>query len=175
MPNGERYAGGKYVVLILGIGKLFDLVTGANHIIIGYSPYFRFNFYAVVALAVLNVVFNLLLIPPFQINGAALATMSSLVLYNLFKLILIYWKEKLHPFTMRIGWVMLAGVVTYFVAILIPGLNAPVWDIIIRSVVITVVYTSIIIGGNLSPDVTRLFHQTLATAIKFARRGKPGK
>jgi O-antigen/teichoic acid export membrane protein len=173
MPNGERYADGKYVVLILGIGKLVDLVTGANHIIIGYSPYFRFNFYAVLALGVFNILFNLLLIPPFQIHGAALATMSSLIIYNLFKLVLIYWKEKLHPLTYRIGWVLLAGGVTFLVAKVLPSLNAPVWDIILRSVVISAVYLSIVIGADLSPDITRMYHQALAMARKAVKRSPP--
>lgn len=170
MPNGEKYAGGKYVVLILGIGKLVDLVTGANHIIIGYSPYFRFNFYAVLTLGVFNILFNLLLIPPFQINGAALATMSSLVLYNVFKLVLIYWKEKLHPFTNRIGWVLMTGVFTYLVVANIPNLNTPIWNIIIKSIAITIIYLSIVLIANLSPDITRLFHQMLAVIRKKLKR-----
>jgi len=63
MPNGERYDGGKYVVLILGLTKLFDMATSVNQHVIGYSKYFRFNFYAVLILAILNIFSNYIFIP----------------------------------------------------------------------------------------------------------------
>jgi O-antigen/teichoic acid export membrane protein len=93
MPNGEVFQEGKYVILIIGIARLVDMVTGVNTEIISYSLFYRYNFYLVIFLGLSNVVFNLLLIPIFQLNGAALATLASLTLYNLLKFIIIHWKH----------------------------------------------------------------------------------
>ncbi len=42
MPNGDIYAAGKYVVLFIGLGKLIDVTTGINNLILVYSRYHRY-------------------------------------------------------------------------------------------------------------------------------------
>jgi len=42
MPNGHLYESGKYVLLFIGIAKVFDAATGINAIILGYSKYYYY-------------------------------------------------------------------------------------------------------------------------------------
>jgi O-antigen/teichoic acid export membrane protein len=98
IPNGERYKSGKIVILLLGLAKLFDMLTSINEYIIAYSKHFRYNLYFLLVLAVVNVVANLTLIPQFELAGAALATLLSVVLFNIFKTYFVYAKFKIHPF-----------------------------------------------------------------------------
>ena len=85
LPNGEELSRGKYVVLFLGLSKIVDMATSVNGQIIGYSKFFRFNFYAVLILAALNIVSNITLIPLYGMVGAAMATCLSQFIYNLMK------------------------------------------------------------------------------------------
>lgn len=101
MPNGEDFMAGKYVLLILGAARLVDMVTGVNSEIINYSPFFRWNFYLILLLAVFNVGTNYLLIPAYQIHGAALATLLSLTLYNFSKFLVVWYKIGLQPLTVK--------------------------------------------------------------------------
>lgn len=161
MPNGEKFAVGKYVILILGIGKLFDLATGANGQIIAYSKYFRFNFYAVLVLAVINVIANFVFIPNFQINGAALATMSSLIIFNLSKLLYIKYKLNLNPFSIDTLKVLAIGGVTLLLGLYMPSTHFLFLDIVLRSALITVVFVSLVLYFKVSEDLSALFYQVL--------------
>ncbi len=156
MPNGEQYADGKYVVLILGIGRLIDLVTGVNHIIISYSRYFKFNFYVILILGVLNIFGNLIFIPMFGIIGAAMATAFSLAFYNILKLIFIYKKFSMQPFSPTLPWIFLLGIIAWGIAVLIPTTNHVVLNIIIKAVVVTTIFAAGVLKYQLSPEVTIL-------------------
>jgi O-antigen/teichoic acid export membrane protein len=161
MPNGEKYAVGKYVIIILGVAKLFDLVTSTNGVIIAYSTYFRFNFYAVLILAVINVISNYIFIPIYQINGAALATACSLLIFNLSKTAFTYYKMGLHPFTSNTIKVLIIGVAVYVLGINIPPTNILLLDIVLRSAAIGLTFVSALLYFNISQDITNLFWQTL--------------
>ncbi|MBK6903444.1 MAG: polysaccharide biosynthesis C-terminal domain-containing protein [Saprospirales bacterium] len=85
MPNGEEIAPYAWVVFFLGISKVSEMLTGVNSLIIQHSRYFRFNFYSVLLLAIVNILNNLWLIPLYGMLGAAIATFISVVSYNLAK------------------------------------------------------------------------------------------
>lgn len=161
MPNGEKYAVGKYVILILGIGKLFDLATGTNSQIISFSKYFRFNFYAVLILAILNIISNFIFIPIYQINGAALATASSTLIFNLSKTIYVYFKMGMQPFSLNTLKVLIIGGVVFVLTSFIPVTNFPFVDIIIRSGFIALSFVGSVLYFNISEDLTNLFWQIL--------------
>ncbi len=161
MPKEEVYSQGKWVIFILGLGKLFDLATGANEQIISYSKYFRFNFYAVLILAVINIIANYIFIPLYQINGAALATATSLVVYNLSKFLYIRYKIKIQPFSWDTLKVLVIGGVVMLVGLSWPGFNIPFLDIILRSTVISILFVSMVLFFNVSQDLNNLFQQIL--------------
>ena len=85
LPNNEIYQKGFYVVLFIGLGKLSDMLFGANGEIIVMSKYYRFNVVAVLSLALLTIVFNQWLILVYGIEGAALASLLTMTLFNLSK------------------------------------------------------------------------------------------
>ena len=170
MPNGENFAVGKYVILILGLGKLFDLATGNNGEIIAYSKYFKFNFYAVLILAVLNVVNNYIFIPIYQINGAALATSTSIFFYNLSKTVFVNYKIGLQPFSLNSIKVLTIGVIVYLIATFIPSVGMPLVDILVRSAVITVLYVGSVLYFKISPDLQELFWQVMDKVNVFKKK-----
>ena len=98
IPKGEIYAGGKIVLFIFLIGKLFDLLSGINNEIILYSKYYKYTILFILFLGMMTVVTNVIFIPKFGITGAALATFISVFIYMVVKIIFVYKKFNIHPF-----------------------------------------------------------------------------
>ncbi len=160
LPNGEKYTGGKIVILILGIAKLADMITSVNELIISYSKYFRFNLYALLLLGILNIGANLLFIPIFDIAGAALATCLSVVFYNGAKTLFIYHKFSIHPFQKSLIYVVLLALFCYFVVEYLVHFNNPYISMVVKSVVVTSIFMFVSLRFSFSEDITLLWNQT---------------
>ncbi|MFT6151054.1 MAG: O-antigen/teichoic acid export membrane protein [Flavobacteriales bacterium] len=116
----EQLKVGKYVFLYLGIAKLFDMITSINTYILVYSKYYRFNLIFVATLGVCNIFLNLSLIPKYGIEGAAMASLIALILFNTLKLSLIYLKLKIHPFSKETAKVLVIGAISFIILYFIP-------------------------------------------------------
>ncbi len=98
MPNGALYQGGKYVIFIIGIGKLLEMLMGASSAILHNSNHYAWNFITSILAIASAIGLNLLLIPIYGINGAALATLVTVfILYGAMTLI-VKLRMNLQPF-----------------------------------------------------------------------------
>jgi O-antigen/teichoic acid export membrane protein len=167
IPNGDAYAAGKAVVLILGLGKLFDLMGGINRLVIIYSPLFRFEFYATLALAVLNVVSNFLFIPLFAEAGAALATAFTILVYTLLKVWFVWSRFRLQPFSRATLWLFLLAGAVYLVVFLIPDPVNPLFALPLNVAVAGGLYGLGIFWFRLAPELTSMIENGL---WEFLRR-----
>jgi O-antigen/teichoic acid export membrane protein len=156
MPNGEQFREGKYVILILGLARVLDMLTGVNTEIISYSKNYRYNFYFIILLALSSIGFSWLLIPIFAVNGAALATLVSLAIYNFLKFAVLWSKFKLQPFSWPILWVMLIGLFAYFAVTLLPKLSSPLLGLLLNSLTASLVYVGFVLHFKLSVDFSNL-------------------
>ena len=111
---------GKYVFLYLAIAKLFDMVTSINSYILVYSKFYKFNLGFVIVLGILNVTLNIYLIPIFGMEGAAIASLTSLVMYNLMKIVFIFIKFKIHPFSKNTIKTLIIGTISFLLIDQIP-------------------------------------------------------
>jgi O-antigen/teichoic acid export membrane protein len=159
IPNGEKYADGKIVILILGIAKLADMVTSVNEVIIAYSKYFRFNLYALLLLGILNIGANLLFIPQFDIAGAALATCLSVILYNAAKTVYIYRKFSMHPFQLSLLFITILGICCYFAVETLVQVGNPYLSMVVKSTLVVVVFIAVSLHYGFSDDATKLWNQ----------------
>lgn len=96
-----KYATGYYATVFLGGAIIFDLITSINSSLISYSDYFRWSLVFVLFSGGLNLLLNWYFLKNLEwgIEGAALATMTSLLTYNILKLFFVYWKMSIHPFS----------------------------------------------------------------------------
>lgn len=167
MPKSDDLKSGFTVVLIIGLAKIIDMTTSVNNQIINYSKHYRFGMYAILFMAIFNIMANLIFIPRFQIAGAALATLVSITLYNLIKLIFIYLKFKIHPFQKQtLSLFLLAGLLS-LVGFYLPLGFHPIVDIAIRSIVIIGFYMSFVLFFKISPDINDLVNQFLKKLKHF--------
>ena len=70
----EKFQGGKWVVLYIGLSQLFHMANGLNGAIIVNSRYYRYDLYTNILLVFLTIVTNYLFIKSlnFGINGVRL-------------------------------------------------------------------------------------------------------
>ncbi len=172
MPNGAVYSPWKAVVLTLSISCLIDMVTGINSQIIAYSRHFRFNFYLAIILAMLNIVFNYLFIKTFGlgIQGAALATLASVTIFNIVKYNFILLKFQLQPFTWKTLFVIIASLFIFLICTTLPDLGHPLLNILLKSLAIILLYINTLLYFRVSEDFTKLVHQSLQALKKWFRK-----
>lgn len=156
----EQYAKGSVVILLIGAANLFDLSAGSNRAILQASKFFRFDLYSNVFLVIIAFTLNLIFIPKYGILGAAIATASSIILFNIVKLIYIRIKLSMQPYSPKILLGIAIAAVVYSLSLLIPEMNLYV-DILIRSVSMAILYGALVIAFNISEDVNRLFWKGL--------------
>lgn len=156
IPNGDTYKEGVYVVLILGLARLIDSVTSVNDQVISLSKYYKFGFVSVLLLAVINILNNLWLIPAYYINGAAIATLISICIFNLAKLLFIWVKIGFQPFQWNHLKTLITAITCYLIGQSIPFDFHPFFNIVFRSSLIGILYIVVLLQFNLSPDINKL-------------------
>jgi len=161
VPNGKLYEQGFYVVLFIGLGKLSDMFFGANGEIIVMSKYYKFNVLAVLILAMITIGLNLVLIPEYGIQGAAIASFLAMFLFNLIKYLFVWIKLGLQPFTMKT--LIAVGIVTvvYFGQLQFKPLEDHLLDLVIRSLLIATSYILLTIGLQVSGEINGLLKNLL--------------
>lgn len=157
MPSGELYAQGKNVVMFIALGKLFDMLTGVNGEIISNSRYYYFNLIFIVFLAVVTVLTNQYFIPIYGIDGAAMASLISLVAFNTLKLIFLYIKYKIQPFSLATVKILLLGSVTALVVFYIPDLGNPFINLGVRLMAISLLFIPSILRLKVSEDINEIW------------------
>ena len=156
IPNSEIYALGKWVVLIIGGGKLLDMVAGLNGEIIVMSKHYRVNVYLVVILTIFTITANYLLIPIYGLEGAAIGSSLALLVFNGSKFGFLLWKEKIQPFSFQTIKVLAIGTLSLLVGLNAPELNNVFVDIIYRSILVTLLFGGMILWLKPSEDVDGL-------------------
>jgi O-antigen/teichoic acid export membrane protein len=158
MPkNGDEYRAGKNVILLLGLSRIVDMATGTNAEIITYSQYYRFNFISLATMAVMNVTLNFWLVPIMGIAGSALATLISITLVNIWRLIYIYQKIKIQPLDSKMLLVIVIGLVAWLAGHYTPSLFHPILTIFLKGMAVSVVYLLGILLFRISDEVSALF------------------
>jgi len=95
---GEEFKIGVTAFIFLSCGRLISSFSGSVGNILQMTG--NQNIYASILFfgAMLNVVLNLILIPRYGINGAAIASMSSLIVWNLFMVLVVKKKFGFYTF-----------------------------------------------------------------------------
>ena len=82
---GSKFGDIKWVFFVIGLSRLVDSMFSINGSVILTSRFFRVDFYFQLILVLSGILLNLWLIPVYQLEGAALATLAALLFYNLMK------------------------------------------------------------------------------------------
>ncbi|MFV8323349.1 lipopolysaccharide biosynthesis protein [Flavobacterium sp. LB3P21] len=139
----KEYSGGILVVFLIGISKYFDLILGNNNAIIFNSKYYRMVLFLGLLLVFLTVGLNMFFIPRYAITGTAVATLLSITLYSLAKLLFVVKRMHLYPFTKQTVYSL---VITFGIFLLFYFWEFPFSPIIsigLKSILVTLLYVYI--------------------------------
>ena len=157
----DVYSAGKWVVFIVGIGKLIEMVTGANGIIMINSKHYRVSFYTNIVLVVLTIAANYLLIPLYGIEGAAIASAFALLVYNGVKYLYLWLRMNLQPFAGSTLVVMILGTASIYISYSVLQFDSLWLDIPVKSIFFLMMFMGPILFLNLSPDLNRLLSKMI--------------
>lgn len=162
---GDDYSQSRWVIFFIGLGYLFDMMTGANAQIIAYSKHYRIALLFVVLLLIIVVGLLFLLTPIGGITGAAIAVSAGLFLNNFLRFLFLYRKFKLQPFSWRFLLVTGFYILLYYGQSWIPQLTL-IPDILVRGATITLVTIGASLLFPFSPEIRAL----TKTALQFIRK-----
>ena len=152
MPN--NYSEGLFVVFIISFAKLFNSILGNNNSILFYSDYYRMVLLFGVIIAFCTVIMNLILIPKFGLEGAAIASFITIFIYNTIKLWFVWLKFNISPFTKQI-WYTLLVIISLLLIFFFWNITAfPVLSIALKSALCSLIYLVLIYKLKLSTDIT---------------------
>ncbi|MFE3871213.1 oligosaccharide flippase family protein [Flavobacterium sp. ZS1P70] len=157
----KEYSGGIMVVFMIGISKYFDLILGNNNAIIFNTKYYRTVLFLGVGLVVLTVGLNMIFIPIYGIMGSAFATLLSITLYSLAKLLFVVKRLHLYPFTNQ---TLYSIVITFILFLLFYFWEFPFHPIIaigMKSILVTVLYVYINYRFAISIEINQVLDSIL--------------
>lgn len=169
MPKGEIFSQGKLVVLLISAARLIDMGTGIHGDIILSSRHYRFNLVSIVFLAVISFSANYYMIPRFGLNGAAAGTLISLGFFILLKMLFLRIKTGLQPFTSN--WfksmLLVLGVLlaTYWLPLVPGGPLADVFNILFRSLLVTLLLGYGMVRLRLSDEIITIYREQLLSRL----------
>ena len=158
----KEYSGGILVVFMIGLSKYFDLILGNNNAIIFNSKYYRMVLFLGLMLVFLTITLNMFFIPRYGIIGSAFATLLSVTLYSLAKLLFVVKRMHLYPFTNQTVYSLL---ITFILFILFYFWEFPFHPIVaigMKSVLVAMLYVYINYKFVVSPEI----NQVLDTILK---------
>ena len=152
----EKFSHGKWVVLYIGLAQLFNISTGVNGAIIVNSKYYKYDLYTNVILVLITICSNYILIQKYGINGAAMATALSVLLFNLIRLILIKVKMGLQPFTLKTLYTILILLAIYGVSIYLPLSGNLYLDVVWKAFIVVAIFIPLLLWLELSEDINKI-------------------
>lgn len=159
---GPKYESGRNVVLFIGLSNVFLMAAGVSGAIISTSDRYKVLTIFVTLFGLLIIASNLLFIPAFGIQGAAMASAISALIYSLMRFGYLWSKWGMQPYNYRHLLVLMVAAISYGVGLLIPDLNRPeratlslCFDIALRSFAIGFVFLLLTQLFKLSPELEK--------------------
>ncbi|HET9431736.1 MAG TPA: polysaccharide biosynthesis C-terminal domain-containing protein [Chitinophagaceae bacterium] len=161
------YLTGFNAFILLGLMKVVDMGTGVNAQIIGTSSRWKIEFISGVILLALMLPLTYILAVKLGIIGPAIANLVSVVIYNLIRIVFLWKRFRLFPFTIQSLYTILLAAVVFIICywgfVNLHGF----WGLVLRSLAFLVLYGAGVIYFKLSPDIQPVL---LSLINRFSRK-----
>lgn len=152
IPKGEMFQQGLQVVLWIGVAKVLLMVGGTAGEVLVFSGYRIYNLHILWIGGVLMIVLNVTLIPLMGISGAAFAMLLVVFLSVLARYLIILKTMQLSPWSISHLKALLIAVVALLGFYWLPMPFDALLNIVIRSVLTTVVFGTAILYFKVSAE-----------------------
>ena len=156
IPNKNNFIKGISIVPIICIAKLITMSSSFGSELILMSKHYKFSVTSIIILAIITVFSNYFLIPIYGINGAAYAALLSSIIFNLTKVIFIYYKYRFLPFSIKSVYVIIITIITFLIIYFLPSNQNYILDILFKSFFIMIFFVPIIYLFKVSIDLNKL-------------------
>ncbi len=153
----EEYANGSMVILYISLGNLITVSSGVSLQILGTSIKYKVLTYQLSVLIILAVITNLVFIPIMGIDGAALASLISMGIYTVIRIIYLKSKMNLFPYKSKHLILIVISAIAFLSNYIIPTFSNWMIDLLLRSIVISVVFGGGVLVFRISDQVNNQF------------------
>lgn len=155
LPTAEKLEPTLPIIYILGANVILNMSTGFSTEIIAYSKFYKFNLIAILSLAVLNIGLNYLILTQtdFGIIGVAYASLFSMFVFNLMKLIFIYKKFQILPVNISYLKTILLSLVLLFLCWILPIQFLGDFSFVIRCALFSISFNGIVFLFGWVPEL----------------------
>jgi O-antigen/teichoic acid export membrane protein len=162
---GPEYELGRYVIFFIGITNLLIMLSGVSFEIISTSKHYKYASIFMIMMLILIVLTNLLFIPIFGLVGAAIASMVATLIFVLIRFAFVWQKFKLQPYNYKHLIIIGIVLITYLLTFLLPSLENPYFDVIIKGSFITLIFSTLIYTSKVSEDLNEKADQVIRRFI----------
>jgi len=148
----DVYSKSATVIILIGIGNLVSGSAGINGVVMSTSSLYRYQTWLMFILIILFVGTSMIFIPLFGITGAALASMISNIIYNMLGVVVVGRRFGLWPYSSVHLKMSIVGLAALLAGYIVPQISLYA-DIIIRSLLVTVIFTAGVYFWRLSDDM----------------------
>ncbi|MFA5327842.1 MAG: polysaccharide biosynthesis C-terminal domain-containing protein [Prolixibacteraceae bacterium] len=147
-----QYKGGEWVIILISLSNLLVASTGVSTQIIATSHKYKIQTYSLGLLVILTIIFYMIFIPLWGMNGAALGTLISMSLASGLRVFYLSWEMKLFPYKYTHLKCLAIGLISFAIGELIPEFSNYIFDTAIRSTTIGIVYIGLSYFFHVSKD-----------------------
>ena len=175
IPNGSVYDEAKFVVFILAIVKIVNTSLNVGATVLSYSKYYYYSLLFTVILTATAIFMNVKLIPVWGMEGAALASLISYIVYYSALLTFVNMKVKVSPFSLKEVYTLVIVVLlfvtdsllqNYMSGYLISLFNIEIigqlLDSFVRTMVLSLIGVMIIYKSGISKQVNDIVDKILS-------------
>lgn len=157
----QEYGGGEWVIVLISLSNLIVASTGVSVQIISTSHKYRIQTYSLGMLVLLTVVFYMILIPLWGMNGAALGSLLSMGLASALRVFYLSWNMKLFPYRLTHLKCLAIGLPAFAVGKIIPVSDQYIIDLFIRCLAISAVFIGLCFAFRISDDLNLIINKLL--------------
>ena len=174
LPNGDKYADGKWVFFLLGLAKLVNSSLNIGVTVLSYSRWYYLQLVYTAILTISAILLNNSLIPVLGMTGAAWSSIISFSIYYLFLLTMIIWKTKVSPFSWAelvvmavigllfvMNWLSVDYVKTPLIGLMGGSIAAQIVEAVVRTGVIVAIGLAIIYKTKISKEINEIINKII--------------
>ncbi len=166
LPEGDKYAGGAIVVVLLGLAKVVNSSLSIGTDVLNFSRHYRLGVLFVLVLTTTSIILNITLIGPWGIGGSAAASLLAYALYFALLLGFVWWKLKVSLFS--VGQLKVVALMVGLLAldvlwrnVLTPLVGQMIVDAVLKTAVLCAVAAAVIYFWRISPTVNAMIDKRL--------------
>jgi len=109
-------------------------------------------------LIIMVIITNALMIPLWGMTGAAIASLISMAVFTILTVVILWKNYRLWPFSLIHIKALMVAIAIFIVSTLIPQMPLYI-DVVVRSVIITVLFLSAVLFLDLSDEGSEIFRK----------------